>query len=105
MTAYLIVRAEVDEESREKFDEWYETEHLPDALRDFNSLSAMRGWSDVEPGVHLAFYEFSDLAAANTLISSDLMKEFIKEFDRHWVGKVVRTREVFEVKQLLKPSN
>ena len=105
MTAYLIVRAEVDEESREKFDEWYETEHLPDALRDFNCLSAMRGWSDVEPGVHLAFYEFSDLAAANTLISSDLMKEFIKEFDRHWTGKVVRTREVFEVKQLLKPLN
>tara|TARA_Y100000588_G_scaffold379281_1_gene461191 strand:+ start:489 stop:806 length:318 start_codon:yes stop_codon:yes gene_type:complete len=105
MTAYLIVRAEVDEESREKFDEWYETEHLPDALRDFNSLSAMRGWSDVEPGVHLAFYEFSDLAAANTLLSSDLMKEFIKEFDRHWSGKVVRTREVFEVKQLLKPFN
>ncbi len=105
MTAYLIVRAEVDEESREKFDEWYETEHLPDALRDFNSLSAMRGWSDVEPGVHLAFYEFSDLAAANTLISSDLMKEFIKEFDRHWTGRVVRTREVFEVKQLLKPLN
>ena len=105
MTAYIIVRAEVDEESREKFDEWYETEHLPDALRDFNSLSAMRGWSDVEPGVHLAFYEFSDLAAANTLISSDLMKEFIKEFDRHWTGRVVRTREVFEVKQLLKPLN
>jgi len=105
MTAYLIVRAEVDEESREKFDEWYETEHLPDALRDFNSLSAMRGWSDVEPGVHLAFYEFSDLAAANTLLSSDLMKKFIKEFDRHWSGKVVRTREVFEVKQLLKPFN
>ena len=105
MTAYLIVRAQVDEESRKKFDEWYETEHLPDALRDFNSLSAMRGWSDVEPGVHLAFYEFSDLAAANTLLSSDLMKEFIKEFDRHWTGKVVRTREVFEVKQLLKFTN
>ncbi|MEE2661855.1 MAG: hypothetical protein VYB39_02400 [Pseudomonadota bacterium] len=105
MTAYLIVRAEVDEASCEKFDEWYETEHLPDALRDFNSVSAMRGWSDVEPGVHLAFYEFLDLAAANTLLSSDLMNEFIKEFDRHWVGKVVRTREVFEVKQLLTPSS
>tara|TARA_B100001123_G_scaffold410733_1_gene506176 strand:- start:64 stop:381 length:318 start_codon:yes stop_codon:yes gene_type:complete len=105
MTAYLIVRAEVDEASREKFDEWYEKEHLPDALRDFNSLSAMRGWSDVEPGVHLAFYEFSDLAAANILLSSDLMKEFIKEFDRYWTGKVVRTREVFEVKQLLKSTD
>ena len=82
MTAYLIVRAEVDEESREKFDEWYESEHLPDALRDFNSLSAMRGWSDVEPGVHLAFYEFSDLSAANNLLSSDLMKEFIQLMEK-----------------------
>ena len=105
MTAYLIVRAEVDEVIREEFDEWYEAEHLPDALREFKSLSAMRGWSDVEPGVHLAFYEFPDLAAANTLLSSDLMKEFIKEFDQHWTGKVVRTREVFEVKQSLQSYN
>ena len=29
------------------------------------------------------------------------VQEFIKEFDRHWAGKVRRTREVFEVKQLL----
>lgn len=102
MPAYLIVRAEVEEASREGFDRWYETEHLPDALRDFKAVSAMRGWSDVEPGVHLAFYEFPDLAAANAILNSDLIKEFIKEFDRHWEGKVVRTREVFEVKQSIK---
>ena len=101
MSAYLIVRAEVDEESRTAFDAWYESEHLPDALRDFNGVSAMRGWSEVEPGIHLAFYEFPDLAAANKLLASDLMKDFIKEFDRHWAGKVTRTREVFEVKQFL----
>ena len=102
MTAYLIVRADVEKESREKFDHWYETKHLPDAFRDFKAMSAMRGWSEVEPSVHLAFYEFPDLTAANVLLSSDLMKEFIKEFDRHWEGKVTRTREVIEVKQLLK---
>ena len=101
MSAYLIVRAEVDEESRTAFDAWYQSEHLPDALRDFNGVSAMRGWSEVEPGIHLAFYEFPDLAAANKLLASDLMKDFIKEFDRHWAGKVTRTREVFEVKQFL----
>ena len=82
MSAYLIVRAEVEEASRESFDHWYETEHLPDALRDFNAVSAMRGWSDVDPGVHLAFYEFPDLAAANGILNSDLIKEFVKEFDR-----------------------
>ena len=101
MSAYLIVRAAVDEESRTAFDAWYASEHLPDALRDFNGVSAMRGWSEVEPGIHLAFYEFPDLAAANKLLASDLMKDFIKEFDRHWAGKVTRTREVFEVKQFL----
>ncbi|MEL0110651.1 MAG: hypothetical protein VW835_02860 [Rickettsiales bacterium] len=101
MSAYRIVRAEVEEASREGFDHWYETEHLPDALREFKALSAMRGWSDVEPGVHFAFYEFPDLAAANALVGSDTLKEFVKEFDRHWEGKVTRSREVFEVKQIL----
>jgi len=104
MTAFLIVRAEVEEGSWEKFDEWYETEHLPDALREFDSMSAMRGWSDVDAGVHLAFYEFPDLNAAHALLKSDLMKDFIKEFDRHWKGKVVRTREVFSVSQLLQKA-
>ena len=104
MTAYLIVRADVETESREKFDHWYETVHLPEALRNFKAVSALRGWSDVESGVHLAFYEFPDLITANNLLGSDLMKKFIKEFDRHWAGKVTRTREVFEVKQSLNAS-
>ena len=104
MTAYLIVRADVEEASREKFDLWYEAEHLPDALRDFRAVSAMRGWSDIERGIHLAFYEFPDLNTANNLLSSDLMKTFIKEFGRHWAGKATRTREVFEVKQSLNTS-
>tara|TARA_Y100000588_G_C13901204_1_gene772931 strand:- start:245 stop:562 length:318 start_codon:yes stop_codon:yes gene_type:complete len=101
MSAYLIVRAEVAVESRESFDEWYESEHLPSALREFEGVSAMRGWSDVNPDVHLAFYEFPTLDAANNLLNSNLMKAFIREFDKHWDGKVTRTREVFEVTQLL----
>jgi len=101
MAAYLIVRAKVNEEARQAFDEWYQSEHLPEALQDFKGTSAMRGWSDVEDNVHLAFYEFPTLAAANKLLGSALMQDFIKEFDKHWKGKVTRTREVFEVKQLL----
>ena len=101
-SSWLIVRAEVEEASREAFDRWYENEHLPEAHRDFNAVSAFRGWSDVDPGVHLAYYEFPDLVAANAILNSDLIKEFIKEFDRHWEGKVVRSRETFEVKQILK---
>ena len=99
MTAYLIVRAEVEESSRRNFDHWYEKEHLSDAFRGFGALSAMRGWSDIEPGIHLAFYEFPNLKSANTILHSAVIKNFIAEFDRHWENKVLRTREVVEIKQ------
>ncbi|MBT3532536.1 MAG: hypothetical protein HN478_01580 [Rhodospirillaceae bacterium] len=99
MTAYLIVRAEVEPSARDGFDTWYQNEHLPDALKAFNAVSAKRGWSSVEPNVHIAFYEFPDLDAANALINSEIMVGFIKEFDRHWEGKVVRTRELVEFSQ------
>ena len=43
MSAYLIVRAEVEEASREAFDRWYENEHPPEAHRDFKAVSAFAG--------------------------------------------------------------
>ena len=101
MTAYLIVRAEVDPSAKDAFDTWYETEHLPEALKAFNALSAKRGWSSVEANVHIAFYEFENLDAANTLMNSDVLKGFIAEFDRHWAGKVNRTRELVEFSQVI----
>ncbi|MDA1100476.1 MAG: hypothetical protein O2967_15980 [Proteobacteria bacterium] len=101
MTAYLIVRAEVDPSVKSQFDTWYQTEHLPDAHKAFHAVTAKRGWSSVEPNVHVAYYEFPDLDAANTLINSDIMKGFIKEFDRHWAGKVVRSRELVEFSQTI----
>ena len=101
MTAYLIVRAEVDPSAKDAFDTWYETEHLPEALKAFNALSAKRGWSSVEANVHIAFYEFENLDAANTLMNSDVLKGFIAEFDRHWAGRVNRTRELVEFSQVI----
>ena len=101
MAAYLIVRAEVDTSVRDAFDAWYENEHLPDALKAFNALSAKRGWSSVEANVHIAFYEFLDLDTANTLLNSDILKGFITEFDCQWAGKVERTRELVEFSQVI----
>ena len=101
MTAYLIVRAEVDASSRDGFDAWYEKEHLPDAVKAFKAMSAKRGWSAVEDNVHIAFYEFPDAETANRIATSDTIKEFIKEFDRHWEGKVTRSRDVVEFSQKL----
>ena len=92
MTAYLIVRAEVDPSVKSQFDTWYQA---------FHAVTAKRGWSSVDPHVHIAFYEFPDLDAANTLLDSETMKGFIKEFDLHWVGKVVRSRELVEFSQAI----
>ena len=96
MTAYLIVRAQVDPSVRDQFDTWYRDEHLPDAAKAFGPLSAKRGWSQLEDSVHIAFYEFPSLAAANEVMGSDKITALIKEFDRHWEGMVTRTREVVE---------
>ena len=96
MTTFLIVRAEVDPAVRDAFDAWYRNEHLPDAVRAFDAAGAWRGWSDVDDNVHLAFYEFEDLADARRVMESDALKRMIGEFDRHWQGKVTRTREVVE---------
>ncbi len=101
MTAYLIVRAQVDPSVRDRFNTWYEKEHLPDAFKAFAPLSAKRGWSELEENVHIAFYEFPSLAAANKVMGSDKIAALIEEFDRHWAGKVTRTREVVEFIQKL----
>ena len=101
MPAYLIVRAEVDPTVREAFDAWYQNEHLPDAVRAFEARGAWRGWSAVDEGVHVAFYEFADLADVNRVMGSEALKRMIGEFDRHWQGKVTRTREVVESSQVI----
>ena len=102
MSAYLIVRAVVENEAdREGFDTWYENEHLPDAVKAFNAEGASRGWSDVDPSVHHAFYRFPDLAAAQNIGDSDAIRSMIAEFDRLWDGKVTRTRDIVEIKQTL----
>lgn len=101
MPACLIVRAEVDPSVRDAFDAWYETEHLPDALKGFKASGARRGWSGDNANVHFAIYEFPDLAAVNAVMSGEAIKSSTKEFDHHWQGKVTRTREIVEFSQVL----
>ena len=101
MTACLMVRANVDPSVHDAFDSWYRDEHLPDACRAFRPLSARRGWSRLDPDVHIAMYEFADAAAADAVMASDAIKALIAEFDRLWAGKVTRTREVVEFRQTL----
>lgn len=100
MTALFIVRAEVPEADRAAFDRWYETEHLPDALRVFGARGARRGWSALDPSVHLAFYEFPDLDAARAATTADRLAPLIAEFNRNFV-RVTRSRELVEISQAL----
>jgi hypothetical protein len=95
--AYLVVRAVVQEVDRRDFDHWYRTEHLPDALKAFAAQRAWRGWSRTDPSLHLAFYQFADLAAAEAIGNSPAIRTLIAEFDARWGTRVTRTREVIEV--------
>lgn len=100
MSASFIVRAQVvDASVKEAFDRWYQVEHLPDALKAFGARRAWRGWSEADPSVHYAVYEFDDLARLRALPGSAALKGLVAEFDRAWGDKVVRTREGVRVVQ------
>ena len=104
MAAYFIVRAEVtDPADRQPFDRWYAEEHLRQALAAFRASRAWRGWSDADPSIHYAFYEFADLAAARAIVQSETLKRLIAEFDRAWGARVKRTRDVVEIAQAPSP--
>jgi hypothetical protein len=101
--AYLVVRAVVaDPADRAPFDHWYRTEHLPDAVKAFNAVSAMRGWSTQDPSVHTAFYRFDSVHAAHAIGDSPAIKALIAEFDRCWGSRVVRGRDILPIADELK---
>jgi len=102
MVAYIIVRSNVPDIDIKNFDNWYETEHLDDALNGFSAVSASRGWSVDNPNSHIAIYEFQNLTDAKGILESNALKRLMDEFDLRWDGKIVRTREVVEVVQQLK---
>ena len=103
--ALLIVRAEVAVPSdRPLFEDWYGTEHLPEAAAAFEAERAWRSWSRVEPSVHYAFYEFGDVDAALAALHSDAIRSLVAKFDDAWRGRVTRTRDVVETVQSLPHS-
>lgn len=97
--ALFIVRATVtDAARRAAFDKWYETEHLPDAIKSFGVKKAWRYWSATEPALHLAIYQFADQASAERATTGAEMKRLIADFNRDWPD-VTRTRETLVLAQ------
>ena len=97
--AYLAVRAEVPEADRARFDHWYETDHLPWAVRVFEARRAWRCWSRTEPSLHIAFYEFDSVEAAQATQTAEATKALVADFDRVWGDRVPRRREILEMVQ------
>lgn len=103
-TAVLIVRARLaDLADRERFNEWYHTDRLPDAVHRFAAQRAWRCWSRTNPLVHIALYEFATLEEAEAILDSEALAGLMSEFDRAWGKRVTRTREVVELAEEYRP--
>ena len=97
--AFFIVRASVfDPAQRAAFDKWYAQEHLPDAAKAFGAQKAWRFWSESDPAVHQATYQFADRAALDRGTRPEVMKRLVADFDKAWPG-VPRTREIMTLAQ------
>lgn len=102
MTACFMVRARVlDASIEDEFDHWYRDEHLPDALEALGASRAWRAWSETDPAVHYAFYEFDDVERARAVLGSEALKQLAAEFDRSWGEQVERSRDVVEIVQTI----
>ena len=99
MPSYFIVRASVtDPAQRAAFDHWYAQEHLPDAAKSFGAQKAWRFWSETDPAVHQATYQFADRAALDHGTRGEVMRRLVADFDNAWPG-VPRTREIMTLAQ------
>ena len=90
---FFIVRAVVVPQLREKFDHWYSTDHLPWAMKEFKAEKAWRLWSENDPAIHQATYQFADKAARDAAMQSPGLKALIADFDKSF-PTVTRTREL-----------
>ena len=97
--AYFVVRATVaDASKRAAFDTWYETEHVPDAVKAFGVSKAWRFWSLDDPSLHQAMYQFDDEAKLAAMLRGDALKQLVADFNRDWPD-VKRTRETLVLAQ------
>ena len=96
---FFVVRATISDPSkRAAFDKWYQTEHLPDAVKSFAVNKAWRFWSLSDPALHEATYQFDDEAALERAMKGEELKRLIEDFNRDWPD-IPRTRETFVLAQ------
>ena len=93
--AVFLVRSVVADESlRERFDQWYSTEHLPLAISTLGADKGWRAWSKTDPSVHYAAYHFDSMEKLEASLASDGFKAIVADYDKTWPQGVTRSREV-----------
>ena len=93
--ALLVVRSVLTDPSlRGRFEQWYQNDHLPWAIRVFGAEKAWRLWSETDADVHCAVYRFADMEALRRGMSGDGFRELVADYDRTWPAGVTRTREI-----------
>jgi hypothetical protein len=99
MPTFFIVRATIpDPAQRAAFDKWYAEEHLPDAAKSFGAQKAWRFWSESDPAVHIAQYQFADRAALDRGTRPENMTRLVADFDKAWPA-IKRSREIMTLAQ------
>jgi hypothetical protein len=79
----FVVRATVaDAARRAAFDAWYKNEHLPDAVKSFGAQRAWRCWSETDPAVHVAYYQFADRPSLDRGIAPEVISRLVADFDK-----------------------
>ncbi len=102
--AFFVVRATVADTSlRARLDRWYSTDHLPWAVRVFQAEKAWRLWSDRDPSVHVAVYQFADKGRLEAALQSEDFKALVADFDRSWPSGITRTRELLTLVETAPP--
>ena len=99
MRVYLVVKSFIPQNLVQEFDKWYHQEHLPEAKKAFNAISAFRGWSIDSTNVHHAYYQFKNQLKANEVLEGENLKKMIDVYDKKWSKKITRTREVIKIFQ------
>jgi hypothetical protein len=98
MAACFMVRAHIGADvPKDDFERWYRDEHMPDALKTFKAMRAWRAWSDLDPRVHYAFYEFASMAEARAIEGSAGLKRLVADFDKAWGDRVARSRDFLQI--------
>jgi hypothetical protein len=97
--ACFMVRAEVASEAdRVPFDHWYATHHLPLAMNMLRAQKCWRFWSRSDPSVHIAQYQFNDMATLQRRLDAPDFKLLVADFNAAW-PHVSRSRDLLELMQ------